>query len=309
MNPSPATEKSVYFDARRSLAPSEMTLQADHSKAAEAGADVNRQPSVAVHEPTKDIKAVDYQNGHTITGAHDLAQPSPAYEATEGARSGYMDAKVPLSEKAQSPVTSEARLNGSSSPTSASPTSHERISSGAFSNGPGTTGPASMPQKDDSHHARLATAESGLDDVVKGKITKEELKNAKRMSKIIKNEAKSEKKSFDTALKELAKIQKLQKHAADDENSALKRHARALKAEHKANMKFLAAKQTHEKSEVELRTAVERLDACKDHALKQTELLQQKNREVEEMRSQKAVDDREREARLKELADMKTKAA
>lgn len=40
----------------------------------------------------------------------------------------------------------------------------------------------------------------------------------------------------------------------------------------------------------------------KQHAMQQTEMLQQKAREVEEMRQQRAVDERERQARLVQLS-------
>lgn len=68
-------------------------------------------------------------------------------------------------------------------------------------------------------------------------------------------------------------------------------------------MKYLAAKAEHERLAGDLRAVEERLEACKVHASQQTELLQRKTREVEEMRTEKAVDDREREVRLGQLAN------
>ena len=67
-------------------------------------------------------------------------------------------------------------------------------------------------------------------------------------------------------------------------------------------MDYLSAKAKHESAVADLKAHVERLEACKEHARLQTELLQQKTREVEELRQQKAVDERERELKLKELA-------
>lgn len=69
-------------------------------------------------------------------------------------------------------------------------------------------------------------------------------------------------------------------------------------------MAFLNAKAKFEQAAANLQAKQERLNVNKEHALKQTELLQMKSKEIEEMRQQRAVDERERQARLLELANV-----
>jgi hypothetical protein len=114
-------------------------------------------------------------------------------------------------------------------------------------------------------HQRAATAESGLSQSVVQKITAAEckflvnlhvygfgsnfeaVKDAKRVSKILKNEQKAEDKSMKRAIKELDKLASIQHQAAKDESAALSAHNKAVKAEHKLNIKYLAAKAAWEK--------------------------------------------------------------
>ena len=143
------------------------------------------------------------------------------------------------------------------------------------------------------------------------------------MSKVIKNEARVEKKNLDAAIRELSKLQKGQREAANvrkhhgisphtqltslriqEEAKALTAHNDSIKSEQKANSRFLAAKTLQEQAQAEVRARLEGLELARENAQNQTKLLQEKTKEVEEMRSLKALDDREREARLRELADV-----
>lgn len=53
-----------------------------------------------------------------------------------------------------------------------------------------------------------------------------------------------------------------------------------------------------------MRAQLESLELAREHAQKQTLLLQEKTKEFEELRGLKAVDDREREAKLKRLSEV-----
>ncbi|KAJ1307712.1 hypothetical protein OPQ81_001801 [Rhizoctonia solani] len=168
----------------------------------------------------------------------------------------------------------------------------------AFGMGPGTSGPAPPNNENETLHQRAATAESSLSQSVVQKITAAELKDAKRVSKILKNEQKAEDKSMKKAIKELDKLASIQRQASKDESAALSAHNKAVKAEHKLNMKYLAAKAAWEKAAADLKSKAEMLESTKEHARAQTELLQAKTKEVDQLRTQKATDDRERQAKL-----------
>jgi hypothetical protein len=127
------------------------------------------------------------------------------------------------------------------------------------------------------------------------------VKHNRRLSRVIKKEAQAESQALDVALRELADLQKLQKGAVKDEGGAHAGHARALAAEHKAELAFLAARQAHEKAQAELRAAEAALEASRAHARETTEMLREKAEEVETLRLQKGTDDRERALRVRDL--------
>lgn len=66
-------------------------------------------------------------------------------------------------------------------------------------------------------------------------------------------------------------------------------------------MAFLAAQALHEKWQANLRSAEETLEASREHARRTTEMLREKNEEVEHLRATKQVDDRERLVKMKQL--------
>ncbi|KAG8899699.1 hypothetical protein FRB99_006493 [Tulasnella sp. 403] len=171
-------------------------------------------------------------------------------------------------------------------------------SHGTFAAGSGTAGPVESQIVETGLHDRAEIAATVIPPEEKSKIMKAEAKDAKKLAKIIKNEAKTEDKLLKTAIKELGQIQKVQKQAANDEAVALAAHAKTAKAEQKLNRAFLDAKGKHETALLELQNKAEKLEAVRLHAQQQTELLQDKLKEVEKLRAQKATDDREREAKL-----------
>ncbi|CUA68437.1 hypothetical protein RSOLAG22IIIB_03474 [Rhizoctonia solani] len=212
---------------------------------------------------------------------------------------------VPVSDMKKVPV--DTHTNGVVVESPTSPKSDKGIRS-AFGMGPGASGPAPPKDENESLHQRAATAENGLSQSVVQKITTAELKDAKRVSKILKNEQKAEDKSMKMAIKELDKLASIQRQASKDESAALSAHNKAVKAEHKLNMKYLAAKAAWERAAADLKSKAEMLESTKEHARVQTELLQAKTKEVDQLRTQKATDDRERQAKLLALKNPSGKA-
>ncbi|CAE6505306.1 unnamed protein product, partial [Rhizoctonia solani] len=212
---------------------------------------------------------------------------------------------VPVSDMKKVPV--DTHTNGVVVESPTSPKSDKGIRS-AFGMGPGASGPAPPKDENESLHQRAATAENGLSQSVVQKITTAELKDAKRVSKILKNEQKAEDKSMKMAIKELDKLASIQRQASKDESAALGAHNKAVKAEHKLNMKYLAAKAAWERAAADLKSKAEMLESTKEHARVQTELLQAKTKEVDQLRTQKATDDRERQAKLLALKNPSGKA-
>lgn len=131
------------------------------------------------------------------------------------------------------------------------------------------------------------------------------MKDAKLLSKVIKSEGKSQKANLTAFLKELSKIQKAQKQASKDESKAASAHSKATARAHKLHTKFLAAKAAYDNAESDLKARTEYLDFSKKHAQETTADLSMKSRELEELRRAKAVDDREREAKLMQLSQKK----
>jgi len=212
---------------------------------------------------------------------------APAYSGADHARTSDDHARV-------GDVTSaDAKHEPSTSPISAG--------TGTFASGSATVTGAPREQTDPTLHERAATAESTIPPEETAKILKTEAKDAKRISKIIQKEAKSDEKLLKAAIKELGRLQKVQKDAASSEASAISSHGKAIKVEQKLNRLYLDAKAKWEVAAADLNAKAEKLEAVKEHAQKQTELLQEKSREVEALRAQKATDDRERQAKLAAL--------
>jgi len=175
---------------------------------------------------------------------------------------------------------------------------------GTWSKGAGASGPGAH-----SHSAslseRVSVASNALDDETRGRIAKAEKKDAKRLSKIIIKEGKAEDSHLKAAIKELEGLQKAQKHAASEEVKAASAVSKASRAEQQTHAKFIEARAVHERAVATLTNLEESLKAKKEHAEKRTEVLQRQADEVDSMRQRKAVDDREREAKLVQLREGK----
>ena len=118
---------------------------------------------------------------------------------------------------------------------------------------------------------------------------------------MIKAEGKAQNANLSAFLKELAKLQQVQKQASKDESKVLAQHSKATEREHKLHTSYLAAKAQYEQAESDLRARTEALEAARAHAQRTTADLAVKTREAEELRRAKMVDDRERAAKKTEL--------
>lgn len=108
---------------------------------------------------------------------------------------------------------------------------------------------------------------------------------------MLKSEAKSEAKAIDQSIRELADLQKMQKNALKEEARSVAAHTKALRAYHKEELEYLAARGRYEKAQAELAVVEDAREAARGHAMEITEMMQEKSQEVEWLRSQKAADD------------------
>lgn len=79
--------------------------------------------------------------------------------------------------------------------------------------------------------------------------------------------------------------------SSQDEAMAAAEHSKAIKNEHKLDMDFLSARSKHDSALAELKAKEDALNATKRHTLEQSQLLEVKQKEVEEFRGKKAADD------------------
>ncbi|KAF8273275.1 hypothetical protein EI94DRAFT_1795347 [Lactarius quietus] len=233
-------------------------------------------------KPILHVKPASEASGHLSRGPSDAARLRPEnLSATP---------KEPASGEAQRSASFASRRTNRSLATNGS----------AFANGAATTtnNPSDV---DPSLQARAASAEDELSPRDKAVISKDENTVGRRLSKIIRNEAKSEKAALDVALAELAEIQKLQQASVKEEAEFHTRHARALSDTHKAEMKLLIARTANEREKAGLQAAGAELEASRKHARETTDMLRDKMQEVEWLRVHKGVDDREGAVKAKGL--------
>ncbi|KAI0319215.1 hypothetical protein OF83DRAFT_1170413 [Amylostereum chailletii] len=301
-------------------------------------ADVHRQPSVAVGgppaplatPPAQDEKALDPPPQHPAVlaagaGVSSPADTTPPLTASEPTHF-TPDVKEAIDAPARTASPKPILHNGTLTSTTTSP--HARnasaMSSAAratspkpgstmthstrsadnpngstFANGAATAAP--LLDVDETVHERRATAEEDISAQDEVKISKEERKHNRTLSKVIRNEAAAEKKALEVALKELGELQKIQKAAVKEESGSHTAHAKALADEHKKEMALLAARSAHEKAVTTLQSAEEALEASRQHARETTEMLRLKAEEVEHLRVVKGTDDRERAVKIREL--------
>lgn len=118
-----------------------------------------------------------------------------------------------------------------------------------------------------------------------------EKKDAKKLSKVIKTEAKAEAKAVAGSIKELERIVKLQKEAASAERKSQMRLTKYTSREHKARLRFLKEKERYERVEGDLRNAENDYEERRDHAAGLTAQVAEKTQELDDLRALKAADD------------------
>ncbi|KAG8213293.1 Metallo-dependent phosphatase-like protein [Butyriboletus roseoflavus] len=200
---------------------------------------------------------------------------------------------------------------------------HTTGGTSAFADGAPLMGPNAEPDVDESLFARSAKAERSLSQKQKNRIMTEEKKESKKFSKLLKMESTTEKVALASALKSLSALQSLHKAAIKREASAGVSHAKALSAAQKAESRFQEEKSrtTELRARAETRCAEERarwegkegevlaqqerLDSARE-AVKEMEVrIAECARDVERLRIVKAMDERERGAKIIELAGQK----
>lgn len=126
-------------------------------------------------------------------------------------------------------------------------------------------------------------------------------KEAKKMDKLMKTEAKNEQKSIKRAIKDAASSEKLFRKSRDAEAQAMKRHQKAQTTEHKAAQKLNAAKAEYEKCAAELQKALDDLDIKKKHTQGTRENYEKAKLHIDDLRAQKTVNDAARSRQSAQL--------
>ncbi|OJA16664.1 hypothetical protein AZE42_09267 [Rhizopogon vesiculosus] len=182
----------------------------------------------------------------------------------------------------------------------------------AFHKGSALAGPNAEPEIDADVIRRGAIAERSLSTKQKSKIQKEEQRDSKRLSKLLKTESELEKAALARALKSLAALQDLHKCACKREEKAEAAQYKSLLAAQKAKSIYYEAKARAEEErarwdgkQAEVRAQEGRLEAERDNVRKMDERVAECAREVERLRIMKATDEREREAKKVELLGKK----
>ncbi|KAF9446611.1 hypothetical protein P691DRAFT_673212 [Macrolepiota fuliginosa MF-IS2] len=176
---------------------------------------------------------------------------------------------------------------------------------GTFINGAGMVGPHILTEPNEELQQRAHDANVSLTSKQKAKIIKAEVKDNQRLSSIIKEEAKVEKKALDQAISELADLQKLQKQAVKEEAKAHTAYSKVLTAFKKQEAIYLTVRTRYETLQGQVNAEEERLEAIRESAKMATERVAGKNQEVDSLRKMYSIDEREREVKLSELKEKK----
>ncbi|KIL58762.1 hypothetical protein M378DRAFT_15312 [Amanita muscaria Koide BX008] len=172
-----------------------------------------------------------------------------------------------------------------------------------FIHGAGTT--ATAPPNEELS-TRAASADAQLTSSQKSRVDKVEAKKAKRLSKIIIEEGKVEKKALDGILDELAELQNLQKKAVKDEAKAHAVYAKLLELARKHEVEYMESKARYDATLVRLQSEEQVLEKIKENAREATQQIRAKTQELDSLRAVFGVDERERELRLMELTGKKS---
>jgi len=188
--------------------------------------------------------------------------------------------------------------------------SRKAAGGGAFAEGAATTAPStiepdisssSSPHHDASLPSRKAKADGALTERQKSRVWKKEIGQGRRLSKVIREEAKTQSAALSIALTELEHTQRVQRKAVKEEGKQVEVHNRLVSEYQKSERVFLEAQERFEGMKGEVIAQERRLEMVRDGARDATLSLAMKAEEVERLRRTFAVDERERALRLKEL--------
>ncbi|KAF8905057.1 hypothetical protein CPB84DRAFT_1772299 [Gymnopilus junonius] len=235
--------------------------------------------------------------------------PQPNKPTSEKTPVGY-ELRDPGVALARRPSTGDNLARGSSSASRQSISvarsgSKRSVQSLPFINGPGTSGICATPEPGGEAHARLEQAQANLTSSQKSKIAKGEADNGKRLSKIIKDEAKVEKQTLAIAINELADLQKVQKDIVKNIAHVQTAHSKLLVQTKKSEAKYLVAKRKFEAAQTALVVEEDTIDTLRQKATDVMKQMQDKSAEVDSLRHTLAVDEREREVVLAQLQGKK----
>ncbi|KAJ7126855.1 hypothetical protein C8R44DRAFT_617404 [Mycena epipterygia] len=262
----------------------------------------------AVKEPAALTPAPESEPASISPPAAAASNPVPQTEAERAESSDVVDPNgVP--ERKASPVSPNG--HGRAASLGYAPSVSRRsvftngdgqtIGGSTFINGAGTTGPNATAEHNDGLHQRAASADAALTEEQRSRITKNGAKGNKQLAKIIKTEAKVEKKALGVAVKELAELQKIQKTAVKREAKAQSAYTKTLSSFQKYEAAFLAARAKYETTQAMLTSHTEALDISRSNAKEATASMQDKSQEVDGLRTMFSVDEKEREVKLVEL--------
>ncbi|KAF8623640.1 hypothetical protein AX17_007340 [Amanita inopinata Kibby_2008] len=180
------------------------------------------------------------------------------------------------------------------------------ITGSTFTHGAGTTGPNAVAAYNDELYLRAASADTALTSEQKSRVSKVEAKEGKRLSKIIKQEGKVERKALSVAINELAELQALQRSAVREEEKVHYVHSKALANLRKQERAFFAAKTKYETALAQFNAESDTLESVRNNAREATEQMQEKSQEVDSLRTMYGIDERERELKLVQLGGKKS---
>ncbi|KAL1406904.1 hypothetical protein Q8F55_006316 [Vanrija albida] len=174
---------------------------------------------------------------------------------------------------------------------------------GAFGKGAGFsvgTQPQEVLGRDDIH-ARAEVSERMLSKDQLARLSRMEKKDAKKLAKLLKEEGRAEARAVAQSIADVGRLARLQKNAIEEERKSQHNLSKWTSREHRARLRFLKEKEKYERIEAELRNAENDFEERRDHAAGLTAQVAERTQEIDDMRAQKAADDREREVKLKAL--------
>lgn len=130
------------------------------------------------------------------------------------------------------------------------------------------------------------------------RLSQMERKDAKKLAKMIKEEGRAEARAVAQSIADVGRLGRLQKNAIEEERKSQHRLAKWTSREHRARLRFLKEKEKYERVEAELRNAENDFEERRDHAAGLTAQVAERTQEIDDMRAQKAADDRERQVKL-----------